>query len=525
MPDLPARASLRRSLSAITLGAALGACTGPSSNTTTTSETDTGSCPIGSEGCPCTTGGTCDTGLVCASNLCVGESDSSEGLEPTTTLPTTTGPSTATIAGVCSPANDMINDSCGEAAPYCNTKGECVDCNGIASCATADPEHPACDAASGQCVQCTADDTSACTGETPICDIQSLQCRPCEEHADCSGSACDLETGACFPVDGTLWVDGSRATCDDAAAGTEDAPLCTISAALGKVTVDAPRAVLVHEGDYAEALEIDGGITVAIVRDGAGPVRLVGVGAASVQVGAGARAFFEGVELRANGDGDGLACSGGGAVWFDRSTSTLHRGSGLRGEGCAVRVRASVFHKNTAQGLFLTGGTLRLENAFVTDNGDKMTEPDRRGGVALAGGATAHIVYSTLVGNSAYIGGSASVDCDEDEAVEAVTLRNSIAINLQGYATFQTCTDVEIALSAYSSQEAPQGDNVAVGDGAQLLTLMSPDAALPGVYRPLADTPIAGVAYLQDGDPAQDFEGDPRPIDMMSYAGADQPAP
>lgn len=32
---------------------------------------DSGNCPVGSEGCPCTTGGACDGTLVCASNLCV----------------------------------------------------------------------------------------------------------------------------------------------------------------------------------------------------------------------------------------------------------------------------------------------------------------------------------------------------------------------------------------------------------------------------------------------------------------------
>ena len=32
---------------------------------------DSGSCPVGSEGCPCTTGGGCDGALVCASNVCV----------------------------------------------------------------------------------------------------------------------------------------------------------------------------------------------------------------------------------------------------------------------------------------------------------------------------------------------------------------------------------------------------------------------------------------------------------------------
>jgi hypothetical protein len=58
---------------------------GDASTTTTdddTTTTDDGSCPVGSEGCPCTGGGGCDPGLVCMGGLC------------TPPAPDTTGPDT-----------------------------------------------------------------------------------------------------------------------------------------------------------------------------------------------------------------------------------------------------------------------------------------------------------------------------------------------------------------------------------------------------------------------------------------------
>lgn len=43
-------------------------------------ETDTnGECPVGSETCPCTTGGACDPGLMCLSNICVDPNNSTGG--------------------------------------------------------------------------------------------------------------------------------------------------------------------------------------------------------------------------------------------------------------------------------------------------------------------------------------------------------------------------------------------------------------------------------------------------------------
>ena len=58
----------------------------------TTQATDSGTCQVGSEGCPCTTGGGCDPGLTCLSDLCV-DANAPTSADPTAgTMPTTAGP-------------------------------------------------------------------------------------------------------------------------------------------------------------------------------------------------------------------------------------------------------------------------------------------------------------------------------------------------------------------------------------------------------------------------------------------------
>lgn len=510
--------SLARSASCLGLGALLGvACTGPGPATTDTMESESIGCPIGSEGCACTPGGTCDEPLVCASKVCV-STDSTTG--PGTTGDATTGTETSngTIAGECSPANDRPNAQCEDAAPYCNTKGLCADCNGIASCAAIDAGKPACDPLGGGCVECTATDASACGALTPICDAGAMSCRACVAHAECSKSACDFDTGACFPEDQALWVDAGTG-CDDAAEGTEVAPLCTISKALQRVgagPVSTPRAVLVRAGNYSDPLVVPDGHIVAIVRTGSGKVQLLGEGAQSVLVGTGSTLLLGSVEVRGNTMGDGVGCKSG-VLRLDDVLVEGNKVSGVAGTGCTIRVNASVVTGNADQGLMVSGKTVTLENAFVTGNGT-MEGSLLQGGLVLAGKAKAEVVYSTFVGNTAYIGGGSSVECTEG----TVQVHSSIVFNAPGSPNFN-CGDLEVIDHSALSQEVddPTDDNIGVPPE-DALGLLTADVKAPGVYRPKLGTVLDGVAKLVEGDPPLDFEGDPRPVEP-GFPGADQP--
>lgn len=71
------------------------------STTTTESTTDDGSCPIGSEGCPCTQGGGCDPGLECMGDVCTPPAPDTTGPNTETTDPTTTETTTDTGNAAC----------------------------------------------------------------------------------------------------------------------------------------------------------------------------------------------------------------------------------------------------------------------------------------------------------------------------------------------------------------------------------------------------------------------------------------
>lgn len=126
---------------------------GPSSNTYTTAPTtqpgnDTNDCPIGAEGCPCTSGGSCDAGLVCLSQLCVdpGTEDTTDS-GSTTGSDASTGESTATTGGettrttgttgTTGTTNDTTgttDDTTGTTGDTTGTRGDTTDTTGNPLC-------------------------------------------------------------------------------------------------------------------------------------------------------------------------------------------------------------------------------------------------------------------------------------------------------------------------------------------------------------------------------------------------------
>ncbi|HEY8376945.1 MAG TPA: right-handed parallel beta-helix repeat-containing protein, partial [Nannocystis sp.] len=311
----------------------------------------------------------------------------------------------------------------------------------------------------------------------------------------------------------------------DTAPGTQAAPLCTISQALGRVSAVTPRAILVRGiagGSYPELLAVPANSRVAILRVGATPVVLAGGGDQSLRIDAGARVYLDGLEVAGNTQGHGVRCTDA-ELWVDRSLVRAQVESGLAAEDCTLRLRSTVLTKNAREGLYLVGGEARVENSFISDNGDMNIADSPRGGIALAGGARIELIYSTLYGNSAFIGSGWSIDCDPDPAPETVEMRNSIAFNATGYSTFG-CGGVEdVSRSAFSAlTDDPNDDNIGVTTEEQsMLMIAEPDEL--GVYRPKPGSKLDTVALYGMGDPDLDFEGDPRPTEDPSFPGADQP--
>lgn len=112
---------------------------------------------------------------------------------PTVDPDTSTEPAT-TMGPGCS-AEQMPDDACSGATPYC-VDGECVDCTGLDNgvCAGLDATAPVCDPDSGACSPCSSTNLGACEPQE-ICDDGT--CAPCTADAQCESNVCQ-EDGQCL---------------------------------------------------------------------------------------------------------------------------------------------------------------------------------------------------------------------------------------------------------------------------------------------------------------------------------------
>ncbi|MBK7826066.1 hypothetical protein [Nannocystis sp.] len=498
-------------------GVTFGACTGPygDSDSDTASSSTGGECPVGSLNCLCTTGKSCDSGLVCASDRCVkldgdtSTSDASTSLDPTTGDPSTGG-------GDCDANGDgSVDPACPESQPYC-VAGACFGCAQL-DCEALSPAQPLCNEASGLCVACL------CTDAKPVCDPDTHSCRVCTAHSDCPDSACDLWTGACFPAAATLWVeDGGE--CSDAGPGDASAPLCSLDAAFERINAAGPghQAVRVRPGSYTvkSPLRAPADHVVALVhatgQTGDPTVTIAAKSSAAIAIDPGAKLLVDALRLTDSG-GDALECTNGTAL-LDRLTVTASNQRGVMAEGCELVLRRGVLFGNAVAGARLNGGKLRLENTYFSGNGNPQTG---EGGIYLADGAALDAVYSTWVDNRGQAGTPYAVACSDDNPKEKVGVRNSLAINI-GFNTL--CDGASVAHTGWST-DMVAGSNMAIAS-ADLGKYLKVDPDLPGVYRVIVGAGLDKLGAWEQGDPAIDFDGDARPntADAPDFAGADRVA-
>ena len=175
-------------------------------------------------------------------------SSTTSGSEETTSTHGTTGPSGC--------AGDVVdNPACEGVTPYC-IDGACVSCTELV-CADAEPGKPVCAQDVGICVQCQQQ--TDCGGDTPICNQATGTCTQCIDHEQCPETACNLETGVCFPGDSILYVDNTPSPpieCSDAKAdwGTSpEQPLCTLQNALSRVVEGQPTTIKLKTGSKPQS--------------------------------------------------------------------------------------------------------------------------------------------------------------------------------------------------------------------------------------------------------------------------------
>lgn len=88
---------------------------------------------------------------------------------------------------------------CSGTTPICGSNNKCQACAGDGDCGVLNnPTRSAC-TASGACVQCTASNSSQCTGTTAVCNTSTNKCVQCLASTSCSGATpiCATATNTC----------------------------------------------------------------------------------------------------------------------------------------------------------------------------------------------------------------------------------------------------------------------------------------------------------------------------------------
>ena len=153
------------------------------------------------------------------------------------------------------------NDDCPDsAAPFCEpASGECVPCEGTddpdMACASLDPSRPVC--VESSCVQCTAEVSSACTGDTPVCDDATNTCvaaTQCQTDSQCSGYDCN--NGRCrVACTSNQHCDNATHRCDYSTNKCVAAAQCTTAAQCSGFACDNGRcrAGCLYDNDHCNA--------------------------------------------------------------------------------------------------------------------------------------------------------------------------------------------------------------------------------------------------------------------------------
>lgn len=196
-----------------------------------------------------TISGNISISYLCGTNGCIA-CDTSSACGPSCgacsgSIPVCGGVTTGCVQ--CNTSSDCTSPN----APFCDASTHtCGPCTGDGpSGGCINPAKPACIASgslAGTCQQCSATNSSQCSGSTPICNTTTDTCTGCTNNSQCSGSTplCDANKGTCIPCNGD---NGSGAT---EACPTSGNPYCSSTGACAKCASDADCTNGTHAGPF-----------------------------------------------------------------------------------------------------------------------------------------------------------------------------------------------------------------------------------------------------------------------------------
>lgn len=436
--------------------------------------------------------------------------------EPTTLTGTDTSETTAT-SSTTDPIEcmgEVVSDMCAGDMPYCVDMA-CVGCDKLSSCKEFEPDKPACEVSTGRCVECISNDDCINVDE-PACDGETATCVPCTEHSQCPATACNLETGQCFPTDSVLYVYNEVNSCSEKAdyGLTQDKPLCTLSAALKRAVVGKPVTIKLKPSVKSQNLPAGlpiGNFVVAIVpQDALVPSLLMSTKDFPVlSLSSGNKVFMLKIAIQSGIGitGSAVECSDA-SLWLDRQ-KIFSNDVAIHAENCLLRLRRTVIFSNTGGGLDVEGSdpakaNVSLENSYLTENNGNTF-----GGLRLAGAASAKILYSTIALNNS---GVPPIECLPGWSGK-LELRNSAIVGVGAH--FGAGCNMPTKVNTF---ESDVGDKNTL-KGTTFLGFGE------GIYTALENGALEDQAVWKTGDPVSDFDDTPRPTmnGAADYAGADRP--
>jgi hypothetical protein len=405
-----------------------------------------------------------------------------------------------TIAGLASAGCDGLLGK--EPNPgYCGSATCSPDaggCRSNADCTAAGAG--VCDVAgTTQCVQCTATDHGACTGDAPFCGADHA-CRACAAHEECDSNACAFATGSCAMETDVAYVSSTGAdnsTCDRVT------PCASIAAAL----TTGRHYVKIH-GTIDGAVVVDRARTITLLSDaGAMLTRGAGGDVLTVRDPGTSLAIYDLAITGAQSASVGVSLAAVATLSLIRVTVSNNAAGGIASAGELTIDRSSIVNNGSGgPGISITGGSLSLAQSLVSGN--------RAGGVDVTGTmARFAIVSNKFVSNGSGDNGGSLIG--------AVNIRaNFSSANLLEFNTFykNLSTDgvgaaIQCAPSAFAARANIMFNNGTAanldptsGTCAHVYSVANPGTLPPGTGNQTGDpmfvSPTSGDFHLQAASPA-----------------------
>ena len=380
-------------------------------------------------------------------------------------------------------------------------------------------------------------DSSMCSGNSPVCDLMTGDCRGCVGDIECESGVCSESTGTCIPASAALFVsvDGNdNGTCDQAN------PCATVSHAI--TLVDATRyAIAVGDGTYTDSFIIQGPTQVLI--SGSGSKTTGGTsgpgGAAKLMFTADGGTYDHAIEVRTGSvlvEGvtltgavtEDVRIQGGSSLELYKVDVSASKTGGIdcAGNSTVHLIQSIVQGSGAAEpAVMVAGGMLIIERSQITNNAG--------GGIRLSGSASYDVTNSFITLNGTAMSTASAVDLQN----ASVAGNNRFAFNT--VVQNQAGGDMTVYPGAMCGPNAPIEDSLFASNTVSAsctanyslydLGLLAGNHNVSGfaIFVGINNFHLAaGSPAIDMADPAAtiliDFDGDMRPNGTASDIGADE---